>query len=296
MLKIGTRGSLLATTQSTHVQQAMSQQGYRSELHIVTTTGDVNMAPVERIGVGVFTQKLREALDAGECDIAVHSYKDLPTADDPRFQLVVPKRADARDCLVARDGLTLAELPAGARIGTGAPRRISQILALRPDVECVPLRGNIDTRIGKVHSGELDAVVLAYAGLCRVERHAEATDVFDPQDFLPAPAQGALALECRVGDARSSAAIASIADKNAQACARAERSVLATLEAGCTAPVAAYAQLQGAEISLRAGVIAIDGSQKLVHTATAPVNQAWELGAQVAQELLAQGADKILGL
>lgn len=296
MLKIGTRGSLLARTQSTHVQQALAEQGYRSELHIVTTTGDVNMAPVERIGVGVFTQTLREALDAGECDIAVHSYKDLPTADDPRFQLIVPRRADARDCLIARDGLQLAQLPAGARIGTGAPRRISQLLALRPDIECVPLRGNIDSRINRVTAGELDAVVLAYAGLARVDRGAEATEIFDPNTFVPAPAQGALALECRVGDARSSAAIASIADTAAHACARAERAVLATLESGCTAPVAAHAWLSGEELELQAAVIAVDGSRKLVHQARGSRTAAWELGRQVAAELLAQGAADILGI
>lgn len=296
MLQIGTRGSLLATTQSSHVQAALAENGYNSELHIVTTTGDVNMAPVERIGVGVFTQKLRESLDGGECDIAVHSYKDLPTADDPRFQLVVPVRADARDCLIARDGLTLAELPAGARIGTGAPRRISQVLALRPDVECVPIRGNIDTRIGFVTSGELDAVVLAYAGLVRVGREAEATEVFDPADFLPAPAQGALALECRVGDARASAAIASIADTAAQAAARAERGVLAALEAGCTAPVAAHATVNGEVVAVTAAVIALDGSRKLVTTQAGSRHDAWEVGRKAAAALFEQGAADLLGL
>ena len=168
MLKIGTRGSLLATTQAGHVRDALIAHGYPSELEIVTTLGDVNMAPVERIGVGVFTQALRDALASGVCDVAVHSFKDLPTAVDERFQLIVPKREDPRDCLIARDGLKFAELPPNAVIGTSAPRRIAQLKAMRPDIITTPLRGNIDSRMAKVANGELDAVVLAYAGLSRV--------------------------------------------------------------------------------------------------------------------------------
>ena len=164
MFQIGTRGSKLATTQAGHVRDWLIDAGFDSQLHIVTTAGDVNMAPVERIGVGVFTQALREALYAGECDIAVHSFKDLPTAPDERFRLVVPQRQDSREALVARDGLSLAQLPQGARVGTSAPRRISQLAALRPDLEIRPLRGNIDTRMSKVTDGELDAVERRAAG------------------------------------------------------------------------------------------------------------------------------------
>ena len=167
MFQIGTRGSKLATTQAGHVRDWLIDAGFDSELHIVTTAGDTNMAPVERIGVGVFTQALREALYSGECDIAVHSFKDLPTAEDDRFRLVIPQRQDSREVLVARDGMSLMQLPEGARVGTSAPRRISQLAALRPDLEIRPLRGNIDTRMSKVTDGELDAVVLAYAGLLR---------------------------------------------------------------------------------------------------------------------------------
>ncbi len=199
-LRIGTRGSKLATTQAGHMRDRLKHFGRDAELTIVTTPGDVNMSPVERIGVGVFTQALRDALVADEIDVAVHSFKDLPTAPDPRFHLVVPTRADARDALIARDGLTLEELPKGAKVGTSAPRRISQLKALRPDLEILPLRGNIDTRMGKVTSGELDAVVLAFAGLSRVGMQDRATQVFDPDMLMPAPAQGALAIECRVED------------------------------------------------------------------------------------------------
>lgn len=292
-LKIGTRGSLLATTQSGHVRDDL--RSYGAELVIVTTHGDVNMAPVERIGVGVFTQALREELHTGGCDIAVHSFKDLPTELDPRFHLVVPKRADFRDCLIARDGLSLAELPAGALIGTGAPRRISQIKALRPDVECVPLRGNIDTRMGKVTSGELDAVVLAYAGLTRVGRGDEATQVFDPQDFLPAPAQGALAVECRADDAYAREAIDSICDEQAQVCAVTERVVLNRLEAGCTAPVAAHATLNDGTLTLTAAVIALDGSKVVRRELSASVAENVALAEELTRALIADGAATILG-
>lgn len=292
-LKISTRGSLLATTQSGHVRDDL--RPYEAELVIVTTHGDVNMAPVERIGVGVFTQALREELHTGGCDIAVHSFKDLPTELDPRFHLVVPKRADFRDCLIARDGLSLADLPAGALIGTGAPRRISQIKALRPDVECVPLRGNIDTRMGKVTSGELDAVVLAYAGLTRVGRGDEATQVFDPQDFLPAPAQGALAVECRADDAYAREAIDSICDEQAQVCAVTERVVLNRLEAGCTAPVAAHATLNDGTLTLTAAVIALDGSKVVRRELSAPVAENVALAEELTRALIADGAATILG-
>ncbi|MEY6449207.1 hydroxymethylbilane synthase [Corynebacterium pseudotuberculosis] len=291
---IGTRGSLLATTQSGHVRDALISQGYSAELSIVTTPGDVNMAPVERIGVGVFTQALRDVLVKGGCDIAVHSFKDLPTQRDPRFHLIVPERADARDCLVARDGLTLAELPQGARIGTGAPRRISQIKALRPDVECVPLRGNIDTRMGKVFPGELDAVVLAYAGLSRVGRGDEATEVFNPESFLPAPAQGALAIECRVDDAAAVAAINAIRNAEDETCALAERVVLNRLEAGCTAPVAAHSVIIEQELQVTGAVISLDGSKVLRATMTGGLSEAVAIGEKVAAKLIQDGAAELL--
>ncbi|WIM71239.1 hydroxymethylbilane synthase [Corynebacterium suedekumii] len=293
-LKIGTRGSKLATTQAGHMRDALIAAGFDAELHIVTTAGDVNMAPVERIGVGVFTQALRDAMAAGECDIAVHSFKDLPTAPDERFHLIVPVRADAREALIARDGLTLDTLPEGARVGTSAPRRISQLRAHRPDLDIRPLRGNIDTRMGKVTSGELDAVVLAYAGLSRVEQGDRASQVFDAGTILPAPAQGALAIECRVDDEQARAAIDSLLDAAAFTCATAERIVLNRLEAGCTAPVAAHSTLDGDTITLTAGVFALDGSTQLTHTAsgTDPV----ALGEEVAADLIGRGAAEVMAI
>ena len=292
MFSIGTRGSHLATTQSGHVRDALEEVGHPAELQIVTTSGDLSQAPVERIGVGVFTSALRDALFTGEVDIAVHSFKDLPTAYEPRAHMVVPARADSREALIARDGLTLAALPRGARVGTSAPRRISQLKAIRPDLDIRPLRGNIERRMSYVENGELDAIILAYAGLVRGGYGDRPTEVFDPQVFMPAPAQGALAVECRTDDAAARAAIDKLADASATAESTAERSVLATLEAGCTAPVAATAVRNGDKVALRAGVFALDGSRQLVEEAegTDPA----ELGRRVAEALLERGAAALM--
>lgn len=294
MLKIGTRGSKLATTQAGHMRDALIAAGYPAELTIITTPGDLNMSPVERIGVGVFTQALRDAMDKGECDIAVHSFKDLPTAPDERFHLVVPKRSYPFDCLVSRDGLKLKDLPEGARVGTSAPRRVSQLRAVRPDLDIQPLRGNIDTRMGKVTSGELDAVILAAAGLARIDVLDRAAEILDIDVMVPAPAQGALAVECRAGDAEIVAALNTLADPLAKAEATAERQVLRTLEAGCTAPVAANAKASGGHMLLVAGVFAEDGSRQLCEQVTGPIAEAAALGENLAQRLLEQGAASLM--
>lgn len=288
MMRIGTRGSHLATTQSGHVRDALTRAGFDAELQIVTTPGDLSQAPVEKIGVGVFTSALREALFAGEVEIAVHSFKDLPTADEPRAHLIVPAREDNREALIARDSLTLAELPRGARVGTSAPRRVSQLRLQRPDLDIRPLRGNIETRMRYVETGELDAIVLAYAGLSRGGYGEWATQIFTPAELMPAPAQGALAVECRADDSATIAAIDTLADPAATAATRAERQVLATLEAGCTAPVAAYASVMGDQVELSAGVFALDGSAHLIETARG--EDPAEVGEQVARALLARDA------
>lgn len=291
-LRIGTRGSKLATTQAGHMRDALIAAGYDAELTIITTAGDVNMAPVERIGVGVFTQALRDAMDKDECDIAVHSFKDLPTAPMEQFHLVVPVREDNREALIARDGLTLKTLPEGAKVGTSAPRRISQLRALRPDLDIRPLRGNIETRMSKVTDGELDAVVLAYAGLVRAGYADRPTQVFDTDSVYPAPAQGALAVECRADDEYARAAVDTLFDADAYACAHAERFVLARLEAGCTAPVAAYSTIADGQIRLRAGVFAVDGSTQLTAEATGTDPQT--IGFELADRLIADGAAEVM--
>lgn len=316
MLKIGTRGSHLATTQAGHVRDALSRAGYDAELQVVTTAGDLSQAPVERIGIGVFTSALRDALFRGEVDVAVHSFKDLPTAYEPRAFLAVPVREDTREALIARDGLTLAELPQGARVGTSAPRRVAQLLALRPDLDIRPLRGNIERRMSHVESGELDAIVLANAGLVRGGFGDRATELLDPCAFMPAPAQGALAVECRVDDAATREAISTLIDASATAESLAERTVLAELEAGCTAPVAATATFVGgaggagaggaggggagggagagvgASIILRAGVFALDGSRQLIEEARGDDPET--VGREVAAALLARGAAELM--
>jgi len=291
-LRVATRGSKLAQTQAGHMRDALIDAGYPAELTIVTTAGDLSQAPVERIGVGVFTTAIRQSVFDGEADVAVHSFKDLPTAAEPRTHLVIPAREDRREALIARDGMTLAELPEGAKVGTSAPRRISQLKALRPDLDIRPLRGNIDSRMGRVTSGELDAVVLAFAGLTRVGLGANATQVFDPAEFMPAPAQGALAVECRAEDEYAREAVDKLVSVDDTTCATAERTVLAVLEAGCTAPVAATATIDGGQITLRGGVFALDGYAQLVEEAvgTDPV----ELGHVVAQKLFDGGAARFL--
>jgi len=304
VLRIGTRGSHLALTQAGTVRDALVALGARAELVVVRTAGDMSAAPIEQIGVGVFTAALREALVAGEVDVAVHSYKDLPTAPDPRISLAaVPVRQDSRDALVARDGMVLGELPAGAQVGTSAPRRVAQLRALGLGFDVVPLRGNIDTRLSKVSSGELDAVVLARAGLARVGRLAEVTESFDPVQMLPAPAQGALAIECRTGDEDIERLLSTLEDPSSRATVDAERALLAALEAGCTAPVGAIAEVVESltddgriieEISLRACAAALDGSQVLRASGVGVVEEPKALGAAVAAELLELGARELV--
>lgn len=291
-LAVATRGSDLAQAQANIVRRGLVAAGYPAELTIVVTAGDKSMAPVERIGVGVFTAAIREALFKGEADVAVHSFKDLPTAAEPRAHLVVPVREDPREALIARDGLTLAELPRGAKVGTSAPRRISQLKAMRPDLDIRPLRGNINTRMARVTDGELDAVVLAFAGLKRVGLENVATQVFSAEEFMPAPAQGALAVECRVDDEGAREAVDKLISPDDAACAWAERAALAALEAGCTAPVAATATIDDGVITLRAGVFAFDGSQQFVRTVRG--TDPHSLGAEVAAGLLEDGAAQAL--
>jgi hydroxymethylbilane synthase len=237
---VGTRASTLASTQAGTVRDALIDRGT--------------------------PETLRNALAAGECDVAVHSFKDLPTAPDPRFIAVVPPRVDPREVLVSNGDLTLRELPRGARVGTGAPRRVSQIRALRPDVECVGLRGNIDTRMSRVGDGpeDLAAVVLARAGLERVGRLDRAAETVSVTDIMPAPA--------RADDAAAVEAVRHLDDPVSHARAVAERAVLATLEAGCTAPVGAFSTLEDGVLTLQAGVFALDGSTSLVRTISGPVD------------------------
>jgi hydroxymethylbilane synthase len=300
VIRIGTRGSLLATTQAQGIADRLTANGHPAELVIISTAGDTSTAPVAQIGIGVFTTAIRLALRNGECDVAIHSYKDLPTAPEPDLAMAaVPERVDPRDALVSRGGMVLGELPAGSTIGTSSPRRAAQLKALGLGLEIRPLRGNLDSRLGRVANGELDAVVVARAGLVRIGRADAVTEALDPVVMLPAPAQGALAVECLADDAELVRILAELDDPSTRAAVDAERAVLAALEAGCTAPVGAIAEVVESidsggrifdELSLRAGVAAEDGSDVIRASVVGPVDRAVELGESLAAELLELGA------
>lgn len=303
MIRVGTRPSALAVAQSGHVAQRLRDAGHECELVEISSPGDRSLAPVVELGVGVFVSSLREALVDGRIDVAVHSYKDLPTAPDPRLVVAaVPPREDPRDALVARDGLVLGELPSGARIGTGSPRRASQLRALGPEWEVVAIRGNVDTRVGKVTSGELDAVVVAAAGLRRLGRVEEATELIDPLQVLPAPAQGALAVECHKDAVELVGVLAAaLEDEFTRAAVAAERALLAGLEADCSAPIGALADIVSDldddgravdRISLRAVVGTTEGAL-LRASVTGEMDDAEKLGAALAAELLDMGGDAL---
>jgi len=302
-LRLGTRRSALALAQSRSVADALADtSGLAVELVEIMTHGDTSPEPLAKIGgTGVFVNALRDALLDGRVDLAVHSLKDLPTSDPPGIALAaVPRREDPRDALVARDGLALAELPSGARVGTGSPRRTAQLRALGLGFEVVPIRGNVDTRLGYVADGELDAVVLARAGLARLGRLDAATEIIDPLQMLPAPGQGALAVECRADEtAELLHVLAGLDDPSSRAAVTAERSLLAALEAGCSAPVGALGEaVEGEsefELYLRAAVIAVDGSVSLRMSTTGPLVEAESLGRKLAAEMLAEGADGLMG-
>lgn len=303
-LRVGTRASELARSQT---GQVVATMGVPAEIVPIVTAGDVSRAALSSLGgTGVFVSALRDALLSGQIDVAVHSFKDIPTAPAEGIVVAaVPRREDPRDALVARDGLTLGELPPGARVGTGSPRRAAALRALGLGLSIVDLRGNVDTRLGKVTSGELDAVVLALAGLRRLGRDAVVTEIIDPIQMLPAPAQGALAVECRADDAEACDIIGAIDDAATRGAVTAERAVLAALEAGCSAPVGALAEIAEAdsaapgateyELFLRASVTAVDGSASVRLSATGATTDADGVGRRLAAALLADGADQMMG-
>jgi hydroxymethylbilane synthase len=295
-LRLGSRRSPMAVAQSGNVARLLTERtGRRVEIVGVTTLGDVSREQLAQIGgTGVFVSALRESLLRREVDFAVHSLKDLPTGAPEGITLAaIPPREDPRDALVARNGAKLADLPAGARIGTGSPRRAAQLAVLRGDIACVPIRGNAGTRLAKVRDGELDAVVLAYAGLARIGHTDLVSEIFEPDSMVPSPGQGALAVECRTDDAELTGLLATIDHQQSRAAVTAERGLLAALEAGCSAPVGAYAALSGIQLRLDAVVL---GEKMIVREhGEADATDAARLGRELAARMLALGAADLVG-
>jgi hydroxymethylbilane synthase len=286
-IRLGTRGSKLALAQSGLIADHLRRElpGLEVQIIEISTAGDRDQTTPLAEGVGWFTTAIQEALQRGEVDIAVHSYKDLPTRrPDGLVIAAVPLREDPRDALVSREGKTLRELPAGAVVGTSSPRREAQLRELRRDLEIRPIRGNVDTRIAKTMAGEYDATVLALAGLKRLGRAEEVSHVFGFEEMLPAPAQGALAVECRLGDAATRELVMMIDDAPLRQSVAAERTFLATLEAGCSFPAAAHAEHFGSTLKLSA-LVARDG--RIVRSKMAgPAETAGGLGRALAEELM----------
>ena len=294
-IRIGTRGSALALWQAEHVKARLCGLGHEVELRVITTTGDrVLDRKLESVGgKGAFLKEIEEAMLAGEVDLAVHSLKDVPTAVPEGLSLcAVLERADPRDALLS-SGTRLAELPTGARVGTTSLRRRALLREVRPDLVLADLRGNVDTRIGRLREGRFDAILLAMAGLARLGRAGEVTEALDPRQFVPAPGQGAIALECRDGDGPVRDAVAPLDHPPTSHAVAAERAFLAALGGGCNVPLGAYGVAAGEELELVAFVAGIDGSAVLRGERRG--NDPEGLGRGLADDLRARGARALLG-
>lgn len=297
ILKIGSRGSQLALWQANWVKSRLEQKGYRVEIIKIKTTGDKILdVPLAKVGgKGLFVKEIEEALLRNEIDLAVHSMKDVPSElPEPLHLAAIPKREDPRDALISRRGLHLADLPSGAKIGTSSLRRQAQLWAYRSDLDFAMLRGNLDTRLRKVAEGEFEAIILAAAGLRRMGWSDRITEYLSTEISLPAIGQGALGIECRREDPKVNEQIAFLNDPETACTVIAERALLIRLEGGCQVPIAGYATLSGGEITLEGRVATLDGGEVLRERQQAPISEAARLGTQVAESLLAKGADKIL--
>ena len=295
ILRIGTRGSMLAKWQAESVRKKLfAATGREAEIVIIKTSGDkMQQAPLTQIGgKGIFIKELEEALLEETIDLAVHSVKDVPTAIPSRFMFpAVCRRDDVRDCLV---GSTLANLRHGARVGTSSLRRQAQLRHLRPDLDLRDLRGNVDTRLRKVESGEYEAVMVAKAGLDRLGLSKRISEVLSPEVCMPAVGQGAIAVECRLKDTEAGDLLAPLDDAETRAAIIAERALLGALQGGCQVPLGAWARVERGELLLEACVCSVDGSQYVKQRATAPPDQAAQLGEHMARVLIEAGAQSIL--
>jgi len=294
-VRIGSRGSALARWQAEHVRARLAALGHAATIRVITTTGDrIQDRRLDEVGgKGAFLKEIEEAMLAGEVDLAVHSLKDVPTALPAGLRLcAVLERADPRDALLSRAGLALKKLPAGARVGTTSLRRRAQVAALRPDLVLQDLRGNVDTRIRKLGEGACDAILLAVAGLERLGRRGEATEILEPDLFLPAPGQGAIALECREDDGAVVAAVAPLDHPDTARAVAAERALLAGLQGGCNVPLGAYAVREEGDVRLTGFVARPDGSGLL--RGQARDRDPLRAGAALAEQLLARGAGQLM--
>jgi len=294
-LRIGSRGSQLALWQANHVAERLRGQGHEVEIRVLHTTGDKILdVALSKVGSkGMFTREIEQALEAGEIDLAVHSLKDVPTLLSDPFEIAaIPEREDPRDALCSPAYSAIDELPGNARVGTSSLRRESQLRALRPDLDIHPLRGNVDTRLRKLESGEYDAIVLAIAGLRRLGKTGLVARVLSPEVLCPAAGQGALAIEIRAGDGKVSAAVSFLDDARARAETGCERALLGRLGGGCQVPIGAHATLAGRTLRLAAVVASPDGSTVLKESASG--DDAFQLAESVAQRLLATGGAQIL--
>ncbi|MFO0916567.1 MAG: hydroxymethylbilane synthase [Pirellulales bacterium] len=296
-IRIGTRGSQLARWQADWVESQLQQCGCDVEQVIIETTGDRRLDSIPTLGMqGVFTKEIQLALQRHEIDVAVHSLKDLPTLVEPGLMLAcIPPRATPWDLLLSVEGRTLENLPQGARVGTSSRRRRAQLLAVRPDLEIVEVRGNVGTRLGKLDSGQLDALVLAAAGLERLGLANRPAQPLRPPVMLPAAGQGALGLETRADDQSTIEQLASMHDLPTAAAVLAERTVLQVLEAGCLAPVGTWGRLDATgQLELDAVVLTVDGSRQLRASGVGDSSRPVDLGQEVARELLAAGAAELM--
>jgi len=296
-ITIGSRGSSLALWQANWVKDRLTSAGHSVKIEIIKTSGDkLPTAALAASGTkGLFIKEIEEALEAGQVDLAVHSMKDLPTdLPDGLGVAAVPEREDPHDALVSKGGLLFGGLPAGARIGTSSLRRQSQLLALRPDLEVIPMRGNVDTRLRKLEHGDCDALVLAAAGLKRLGFASRITSYFREDEICPAVGQGALAIEIRTQNAAMKEAVAELDHAATHQAVRAERAMLKALGGGCLLPIAAYATHQFEELHLTGVVADPAGTQVVRATATGDPANPEELGRQVAAELLDEGASELL--
>ena len=294
-LRIGSRGSQLALWQANHVAALLREQGHTVEIEVIKTTGDkITSVALAKVGTkGMFTKEIEEALHDHRVDLAVHSLKDVPTELEHEFELAaIMKREDPRDAFISVNFSSLEELPQGAKVGTSSLRRQCQLKAVRPDLEVFPLRGNVDTRLRKLESGEYDAIILAAAGVLRLGLETHVRSRISADVMCPAVGQGALAIEVRRGDQQTKMLLAFLNDADTHAAIDCERALLRSLGGGCQVPIGAYAEKRGGRLFLRAMVGRPDGSEILREQADG--TDGVKLGRETAQTLLWRGADKIL--